>query len=64
MDDFNARTRAGGRGKGKASTKISYQSGDGEVHHGEDAAVEAMEQDSEDMEQSAADSDKEIIEMV
>lgn len=57
MDDFNART------KGPNDTIISYQQSDGQVMHG-DEAIDAMQQDNEERELTAAESDREVVEMV
>lgn len=57
MDDFNAKR------KGASDARISYQQADGRLHQG-DAALDAMARDSEEMEESDASSDEEILEMV
>jgi hypothetical protein len=57
MQDFNAKR------KGTSNPRISYQQADGQLHQG-DAAIEAMAQDSEAMEESDATGDEEILEMV
>ena len=57
MEDFSAKR------KGESSPQISYQQADGKLHRG-DAALEAMEQDSDELEASNATGDEEVIEMV